>query len=131
MTTLATEETAAVAVLALLNAALPPKAAYDLDALPPALPVEYVEMSMERMNAGEARHDGYVGTVSWRCTLRAVSKVSLSNARLLLQKSTEALEFVIFTVGSRSAGPAEFETAVAVAPDDGYWAGSVTFTIAV
>lgn len=123
----ATQEQHATAVLAALNAALAPKQAYEYDTLPTTRPAEYVEATVSRRFGGESRLSAQKGTTGWRVTTRAVAQ-TVSNARLLAQKATQALEDVSLTVDGKSTTPIQFETEDPIGPDDGWYSGLVTWT---
>lgn len=119
------------AVLALLNTALAPKHAYDLDQVPVLPPTEYVEVSLSRRYGGQEREDGYIGTTGYRLMTRAVSLDSMSNARRSAEKVRGALEYVSFTVGLLTTTPVEFEGEIPIAPDDGWFSGATTWIYAI
>lgn len=126
-----TAQQQATAVLAALNAALTPKVAYDLDKVPATRPAEYVEVTVSRRHGGEFRQCGDIGTVGYRVTVRAISRVSVSNVRASLEKCRSALEFASLTVGDESTTPIQFETEDPAGYDDGWFSGLVTFTYVI
>lgn len=132
MSLVGNEDTHALAVIAALNAGLPASVrAYDLDDLPATRPADYLEVTVSRRAGGELRSTGATKTAGWRVTTRAVSKVSVSNARTTLNKARLALEFVNLSVGGKTSTPVQFETQEAVEPDDGWWSGLIAWTYAL
>lgn len=120
------------AALAALNARLgelsTPRAAYDLDNLPPELPDAYVEVTVSRrFIEGSPRSDGEKTSKGWRLFTRAVARTS-GNAERLHELCSEVLEFNELAVDGQRTTPLEFETADPVQPDEGWFSGAWTWT---
>ena len=122
----------AAAVVALLNAALAPKAAYDIDDIRKmsAPPSEYIEITLTRRFGGNTRVCGGIAPSSWRLTTRAVAS-TVGNARKLLDDTTTALELARITVASETSTPVQFETEDPIrTDDDNTWTGLRSWTYA-
>ena len=128
---MSTEEQHAAAVLAVLNAALAPKVAYEVDTLPATRPAEYVEVSLVRRFGGEQRMSARSTATGYRVLVRVVSKASVSNARVMREKSRQALEYARLSVASRVTTPVQFEGGEPVGPDDGWFSGLDTYTYSI
>lgn len=132
MSLVAAEELHAVAVIALLNAALPAQVrAYDVDEVPATRPANYLEVTVSRRFGGEQRSVGSSTHGGWRALVRSVSQVSVSNARKNAEAGRVALESKRVTVSSKKSTPIQFETADPIAADDGWWSGVTAFTYAL
>lgn len=127
------EESQAVAIKAALNAVLDalstPRAAYESDDLAKleSLPAAYVELFVTRRFGGTERNAGGKGREGWRIGTRGVAQ-TVTNARLMLAKTAEALEEVRLTVDGIATTPIKFESAEVVGPDDGWYSGLVLWT---
>lgn len=126
-----TAQANATAILALLNTALSPKVAYDLDDIPSPRPAEYVEIGLSRRFGALARSSGGKGRTGYRVTIRAVSQASVVNARNSLEKSRAALEFARLSVGGETSTPVEFETEDPAQYDEGWFSGLLVFTYVI
>lgn len=125
------EQAVATAVLAVLNEALDPKAAYEVDAIPEPRPSEYVEVQVTRRFGGVMRSCGTKATTGWRVSVFGISQMYVGNARDLLQKCNTALEFARLDVDGEQSTPVQFETADAVKPDDGWFSGWRDYTLTI
>lgn len=109
----------ATAVLAVLNdrlgAMATPRHAYEWDDAPTAA-ANYVAITLSRMFGGNERVGGLASTM-WRLTVRAVG--SVTNASVLLDVCTQALEEKRITVNDITSSPLRFETETDVVQDDG------------
>lgn len=122
-----TPEEMATAAVALINAKFSSTRAYELDEVPATRPESYVEVSVARRPIrGNQRHDGSPSFKGYRLTARFVAQ-SITNARLLEQKTTEALDFIAL---GPDVTPVEFETATSIDPDDGWFSGVTSWTFA-
>lgn len=127
---MATESDALAAVLAAINADLPPTVrAYDADKVPTARPLDFVTVSVARRSGGTARSGRY-STEGWAAYVMGASKTSSSNARNSLRLANGALENRVLTVGSEKSTPVRFENGRPVAPDDGWSTGVNTYHFA-
>lgn len=118
------EQSAAAAVTA-INAKFSTTRAYELDDVPATRPDYYVEVAVSRrLVSGNRRGDGSKSFKGYRLTTRVVA-LTITNARLLEQKVTEALDFV--ALGS-DVTPVEYETSTSVDPDDGWFSGVTSWT---
>lgn len=119
------------AILSLLNAALAPKVAYEVDTVPSPRPSEYVEVQIARRFGGQIRTCGAKATTGWRVTVYGISQYAVSDARLMLDKCRTALEYRRLQVGVATSTPAQFDAAGPISPDDGWFSGwhDYTFTI--
>lgn len=118
----------AAVVLAALNAALPAAVrAYELGKVPASRPDEYVETSVSR-RAGDVQRGGLVSTVGYRVTVRAVSRVSVTNVRASLETCRAALEGERLTVGAGTTTPVQFESEDPAIPDEGWFSGLIALT---
>lgn len=118
----------AAAVIAAINAQLPPAArAYDLDDVPATPPQQYVEVTLSRVFGGNSRLGGGIGTTGWRITTRAVA-TTVGNARLMRQLTGAALEDVSLAVAGAETTGIEFETEDPIGPDGdaGQWFSGLT-----
>lgn len=130
MTVPVDEQVQATAILAVLNTALAPKVAYDLDEVPSPRPNgPYVVVTISWRYGGEARADGYVGTDGGRILTRYVAR-SVEDARQLRSKVVGALRHGSLTIAGDTVTTSR-ETSIAIAPDDGYFSGvdAWTFTL--
>lgn len=127
---MASEQDQVDAILAVLNAALSPKVAYDVGDVPLDRPAEYVEVFLTRRFGAVETIGGPKSSTGWRVTVRAVSRSSVNNVRLMLNKCREALEDVRLSVGAEETTPIEFENARTIAPDEGWFTGATNFTYA-
>jgi len=128
---LVTAEDNAAAVLTLLNTALAPRDAYELDKVPSPRPPQYVEITLSRMFGGERRQCGSIGATGYRVTVRAVSQSTVSSVRRDLEKCRAALEFNRLSVGAHLSTPIQFETEDPAAYDSGWFSGLQSFTYVI
>lgn len=126
-----TTEANATAVLAAINAQFSSTHAYDLDKVPSPRPAEYVEVAISRRFGGNLKQGGSMNVVGYRVTCRAVSQVSVTNARNSLEKCRIALEFKRLTVGDEQTTPIQFETEDPADGDDGWFSGLLAFTYCI
>lgn len=114
----------AEAVLAVINAALPPTIkAYETDDIPATRPAQYVEVILTRVFGGEPMLDGSTATSGWLIFTRFVAK-TVSNAGVLQDRVTTALEDRVLVIGDRESTPVSFQTEEPIAPDSGWYSGS-------
>lgn len=128
---MASEQEQVDAVLAALNAALAPKVAYDVGDVPLDRPNEYVEVFLTRRYGGNQKASGHKALTLWRITVRAVSRSSTNNVRLMLDKCREALEFRSLPVGADATTSIQFENARTIAPDEGWFTGAANYTYSI
>lgn len=126
-----TAQQTAAAILAVLNPALDPRQAFELDEVPAERPSEYVEITLTRMFGGQRRNCGGIGTTGYRLTARAVSQFAVSNVRKSLETCRAELEFLRLVVGDRTSTPLQFETEDPAAYDDGWFSGLHAYTFVI
>lgn len=119
------------AALAVLNAALTPKVAYDFDDIPATRPADYVEVSLHRRFGGESRASGQKWVTGYRLAVRSVSQASVSDARLMRLKAKTALESKFLTVSGETSTPIQFESEDPIGPDDGWYSGLTLYTFTI
>lgn len=123
-----TGEQWATAVIAAINAKFTTPRAYELDSVPAVRPAQYIEVTVSRRFVdGTPRYDGSKSWKGVRITTRAVAQ-TVTNARLLHTKTTEALEDVFLAVGGATTTPVQFETETPIAEDDGWYSGVTSWT---
>lgn len=135
MTAAATAREHAAALLALLNGPLgeldTPRQAYDMD-LAPKKGGDFVAITLSRRIGGVARVGGPLSPSAWRLTTRAVG-VGVSNARVLLDVCTTALEWQTVTVDDVTSTPIAFEAEDPIRQDEddkNLWSGLRSWTFA-
>lgn len=115
-------------LLAIINAALTPRDAYELDDVPQPRPNEYVEITVSRYDASEKRQDGFAGTSAWRLTCRYVAH-RITNVSRMQQLVRDAFPHpTCITVDGVESTAVAFEVEDAITPDDGWFSGLDTFT---
>lgn len=128
---MATAEQHATAVLAAINAKLTaltvPLTAYELDDVPEPLPTAYAELTLSRRFGTATRLPGRQSRTGWRITTRAVAK-GVTNARLVHEKTRQALEDARLDIGGVLTSPIQFETEEPVGDDDGWFSGLISWT---
>lgn len=121
------------AILTALNAGLAPRAAYargtvpGLSGAPGVEPPIYGVVDLERRDGDAPLRSARTTRRAWRVTLRGVGR-TVSEAQWALARMSAAVEGVSLTVGSAQTSPLIFEAAEGVAPDDGRYSGSITYT---
>lgn len=127
-----TEKEQAAAILAALNAALSPAAAYEYDKVPGAYgndgkrPQRYAVVDISRKFEEKRRGSGEESVSGGRVGIRYVAK-STNDARNMRVLVTAALEEQVLESEAGELGPFVFETSEAIVPDDGYQTGSDVF----
>lgn len=119
------------AVLALLNEALAPKRAYEVDSVPSPRPAEYVEVQIARVLGGSRRINARKMTDGYRITVYGISQTHAANARLMLDKARAAVEYARIQIGGAKTTPVQFEVADPVRPDDGWLSGWADYTYTI
>lgn len=122
----------AAALLAALNTALSPRAAYTRGKVPGldnnagTEPAIYAIVDLERRNNTPTLRAGRTVRRGWRVTVRGVGR-TVDEARWALARASVALEGAQVDVGTPTT-PLLFETADQVAPDEGRYSGAITYT---
>lgn len=123
----ATEEQHATAVIGFLNGLS--ANAFDPDDLPSPRPENYTEVHLARRYGGVMRGDAIPDGQLYRLLVRQVGR-TVTNARQL-RANIASIEGSVLTVNGRSTTPVTFESADVIAPDDGWYSGSQTWTYAL
>lgn len=130
---MADERPHATAVLALLDTALSPRDAYvrgtvpGLDDNDGTEPVIYAIVDLERRNHAPTLRAGRTIRRGWRVSVRGVGRTT-DEARWTLARASAALDGATLLIAGEPTSPLLFETADQVAPDEGRYSGSVTYT---
>lgn len=119
-----TERTAAVTILAALNAVLGDADAYDIDEVPAERPDKYVAIDITRRWVPERRFGGKVMLPGYFLTVEYHAR-NVHDVRSMREKAVAALEDVIL---SGDIGPFTFATAAEVSARDGWFDSADTFT---
>ncbi|RNL63647.1 hypothetical protein EFK50_07850 [Nocardioides marmoriginsengisoli] len=119
------------AILTVLNAALSPRKAYDLDKVPSTRPPQYVEITLARRFGANLKRSASTGIVGYRLTVAAVSQTTVSSVRTDLEECRAALEFNRLSVGPAKTTPIQFETNDDADYGSGWFAEYMTFTFAI
>ncbi len=119
------------AIMTILNAALSPRKAYDLDKVPSPRPAQYVEITLARRFGDLQTLGGRVGPTGYRITVAAVSQGNLVAARSDLEKCRAALEDRLLIVGDDESTPIEFETNDDADYGSGWFAEYMAFTYTI
>jgi hypothetical protein len=126
-----TEQQVAAAVVALVDAALPPSVIVgDPSTIPDVKPAEFVVVTVVRRSGGNARAGQYV-TTGWSIYLLAASKSSVANARNSLRLAGAAIEGERLSAGGETSTPMRFDNGRPVAEDADYFSGVSTFNCAI
>lgn len=126
-----TADATMTAVLAVLNAALSPRKAYDLDKVPQTRPPQSVEVTLTRIYGGSRRTSSGIATTGYRLRVIAVSNTTVSSIRGDLEKCRAVLERKRVTVGSGKTTPFLFETEDDADYGTGWFAQYAAYTFAV
>lgn len=130
---LVTEKSDATLVLAALNAALTPAAAYEYDKVPGSngnsgsRPNKYVVVDLSRRYVEKRSASGEVTVSGGRLGVRYVAK-STNDARNMRALATATLEDQILSADLGEIGPFVFESSEPIAPDDELMSGYDVFT---
>lgn len=119
------------AILTVLNAALSPRKAYDLDKVPSPRPAQCVEITLARRFGDLLSLGGRVGPTGYRITIAAVSQTTVSSVRSDLEKCRAALEDRLLVIGGVESTPIEFETNDDADYGSGWFAEYMAFTYTI
>lgn len=120
---MASEKDVLDAVLAAVNAALPPSVrAWPVGKVPEPFPVEFVTVHVVRRSGGTARSGRY-STRGWAAYVTGASSESEANARNSLRLAGDALENQVLVVASGRSTPLRFDNARPIDKAKGWHAG--------
>lgn len=125
-----TESQVATEVLSAINTALSTAVrAYEPSKVPVTRPDEYAVVTIAERVGGQGRGGRYA-TRGWAVYVMGVSRTSVANARRTLETAHSALEGVVLLIDGIETTPIRLGPTRPVGPDDGWFSGSKSYTLA-